>query len=263
MSGDERHWALVLGGSSGLGLAAAEELSRRGMGVVVVHRDRRGAMGRIQPTFDQIAARGHGFATFNVDALAREGREHVLTGLAQQLGPGGRLRVLLHAIAHGNLRPLLGTSAHDQLDDDDIAHTVYAMGTSLVTWVQAIRARGWFAHDARVIALTSEGNRAAWPGYGAVAAAKAALESCVRGLAAEGAPHGLRANAIQAGVTDTPALRAIPGHEVLLSEARRRNPSGRLTTPADVARVVALLASDDAAWITGSVIVADGGEHLG
>ena len=76
------------------------------------------------------------------------------------------------------------------------------------------------------------------------------------------APYGIRANVVQAGVTDTPALRAIPGHTHLRARARLRNPFRRLTTPVDVARVICLLASDEAAWINGEVIRVDGGEHV-
>jgi NAD(P)-dependent dehydrogenase (short-subunit alcohol dehydrogenase family) len=95
-----------------------------------------------------------------------------------------------------------------------------------------------------------------------VAAAKVALESVSRAMAVEFAPYGVRTNVIQAGVTDTPALRAIPGHERLGAHARQRNPFGRLTTPRDVANVIYLLSTDDAAWVNGALICVDGGEHV-
>ena len=80
----------------------------------------------------------------------------------------------------------------------------------------------------------------------------------------EVAPMGITANAIRAGVTDTPALRRIPGHERLIEGALQRNPSGRLTTPQDVARFIALLAQPGPAadWVTGNVIGVDGGEDI-
>jgi NAD(P)-dependent dehydrogenase (short-subunit alcohol dehydrogenase family) len=302
-------WALVLGGSSGFGLATADKLSRHGMSVCIAHRDRKGAMSRIQPHFDAIAARGHGFRAYNVDALSAEGRDQVLDGLREAMGDGGRVRLLMHSIAFGNLRLLapmpearrrstlhlaeaLGLEpgrvteavgrlfadgdpafaqlaeppAYDSntlLEDEDFARTVYAMGTSLVTWVQALRARGLFADDARVVAMTSEGNRAAWRGYAAVSAAKAALEAASRAIALECAPFGIRSNIVQAGVTNTPALQLIPGHQHLLAGGMLRNPFGRLTTPEDVAGFICLLATDEAAWVNGAVLMVDGGEHLG
>jgi enoyl-[acyl-carrier protein] reductase I len=67
---------------------------------------------------------------------------------------------------------------------------------------------------------------------------------------------------IQAGVTETPALRLIPGAQRLAANARQRNPFRRLTTPADVADVIYLLCLAEAAWINGTIIRVDGGEHI-
>jgi NAD(P)-dependent dehydrogenase (short-subunit alcohol dehydrogenase family) len=136
------------------------------------------------------------------------------------------------------------------------------MGTSLLDWTQDLHTRGLFAPDARVFGLTSEGNTLAWKGYAAVSAAKVALEAVARSIAVEFAPYGVRCNVIQAGVTETPALAAIPGSNVLKAQARLRNPFGRLTSPRDVANAIYLLSLDDAAWINGEVIRVDGGEHI-
>jgi enoyl-[acyl-carrier protein] reductase I len=251
-----QQWALILGGSSGFGLASAERLARDGMSVAVLHRDRRAAMHEVESRFDAMRQSGTGFVAFNVDALNHDARERVLAELAAELGPNGRIRLLLHSIAWGNLKPLA------TLDDEDFAHTVHAMGTSLATWTQAVASRGLFADDARVLGLTSEGSQIAWAGYAAVSAAKAALEAVARAIALEYAARGVRANVIQAGVADTPALRRIPSHDAIVENALRRNPFRRLTRPEDVAKVVGFLASDDAAWINGTVLRVDGGEHI-
>jgi NAD(P)-dependent dehydrogenase (short-subunit alcohol dehydrogenase family) len=299
-------WALILGGSSGFGLATARKLSAEGLSVCVVHRDRRGAMERINAEFDAIRAFGHGFLALNLDALSPEGIAAVLEALPTAMGSPGRVRVLLHSIAMGNLKlvaapagagrpPLdrladaLGVPRADLdaavdrvadagepifqalrpveygaaiMDDEDMARTIYSMGTSLLTWTQRVHQAGLFARDARVVGLTSEGNEVAWRGYAAVAAAKSALESVSRAIAVEFAPHGIRSNIIQPGVTDTPALRVIPGSTRMKAGARMRNPFGRLTTPEDVANVVFLLSLDEARWINGALIRADGGEHV-
>jgi NAD(P)-dependent dehydrogenase (short-subunit alcohol dehydrogenase family) len=300
-------WAVVLGGSSGFGLASAKKLGAEGMSVCVVHRDRRGAMDRINQEFDEIRAHGRGFVSLNLDALSPEGITSVLEALTAALGAEGKVRLLLHSIAYGNLKPVvpappaatapaldrladaLGVPRPDftrvveelaesgepifqalqpvdygqaVLDDEDMARTIYSMGTSLLTWVQRIHAAGLFAPDARVVGLTSEGNEIAWRGYAAVAAAKSALESVSRAIAVEFAPYGIRCNIVQPGVTDTPALRVIPGSARMKAGARLRNPFGRLTTPEDVANVVYLLSLDEARWINGALIRADGGEHV-
>jgi NAD(P)-dependent dehydrogenase (short-subunit alcohol dehydrogenase family) len=72
----------------------------------------------------------------------------------------------------------------------------------------------------------------------------------------------LAVNALRAGVTDTPALRKIPGNERLLEGAAKRNPSGRLTTPGDVASALVALCHPAAGWVTGNVINVDGGEEV-
>jgi len=305
----QSEWALILGGSSGFGLATAHKLSEHGLNICVVHRDRRGAMSRIEPEFERIRERGVTLVTFNQDALAEDSRAEILDDLAQRLeAQGGRIRLLLHSIAFGNLK-LIGPEAPSKstaratlareldieeerlaevvdrsfaegvdgvqgltsppgyaqdlfLEDEDMVRTIYAMGTSLLTWTQDLLGRGLFAADARVLGMTSEGNEVAWKGYAAVAAAKVALESVSRSIAVEMAHFGLRSNIVQAGVTDTPALRLIPGNDHLKAQARTRNPFGRLTTPEDVANVIYLLSLPEAAWINGAIIRVDGGEHI-
>src|SRR5215468_6485349 len=97
--------------------------------------------------------------------------------------------------------------------------TLDVMGHSLVYWTQDLVARNLFEEGGRIYAMTSTGSGRVWATYGAVSAAKAALESHIRQLAFELAPHGIAANAILAGVTDTPALRKIPGNENLIKGA--------------------------------------------
>ena len=96
-------WALILGASSGFGLATAKKLASQGLSVCLVHRDRRGAMDRIEPEFETIKAYGHGFLAFNLDALSADGIAEAINGL-KAAGGTGKLRVLLHSIAFGNLK---------------------------------------------------------------------------------------------------------------------------------------------------------------
>ncbi len=302
------HWAVILGGSSGFGLATAQKLAQHGMNLCIVHRDRRSQLSRIEPEFEKIRGAGSQLITFNRDALSAEKRGEIATELAAALGEAGRVRVLLHSIALGNLKLLVPESpaprravrelasklgieeervqsatdelfaagvdpaqgfasppAYSQrhfLDEDDFARTIFNMGTSLLGWVKELFERNLFASDARVFGLTSEGNEVAWKGYAAVSASKVALEALARSIAVEFAPYGIRCNVIQPGITETPALAAIPGSDHLKATARMRNPFRRLTTPADVANVIYLLSTDDAAWINGEIIRVDGGERI-
>jgi len=99
-------WAVILGGSSGFGLASARSLSERGMNLCLVHRDRRALTAAIELEFEKLRGTGVQVLTFNTDALSGERREAVLDQLAEALGEEGRVRVLLHSIALGNLKLL-------------------------------------------------------------------------------------------------------------------------------------------------------------
>lgn len=258
-----RNWAVILGGSSGFGLAAAQRLSADGMSVAILHRDRRSRMAEVQAAFDGIRETGATLFSLNADALDSATQEQAVDALTEKLGDSGRVSLLLHAVARGNLKPLVPSGDGDLvLEDDDFRETVYAMGTSIATWTRRIHARGLFAEHACVLGLTSEGNQLAWPSYAAVSTAKAALEAVMRSMAVEYGPAKLRCNVLQPGVTDTPALRLIPGFERMLARARERNPLGRLTRPADVAGVIAFLCTEDARWINGAVLRVDGGEAI-
>jgi enoyl-[acyl-carrier-protein] reductase (NADH) len=136
------------------------------------------------------------------------------------------------------------------------------MAHSLVYWAQELVARRLLDDGSRIFAMTSAGGHRVLPAYGAVSAAKAALESHIRQLAYELAPRRITANAICAGVTDTPALRKIPGNAQLVDFALAHNPSKRLTTPDDVARAIAALTHPTTSWITGNTIQVDGGEDI-
>jgi NAD(P)-dependent dehydrogenase (short-subunit alcohol dehydrogenase family) len=108
--------------------------------------------------------------------------------------------------------------------------------------------------------MTSSGSVRVTPYYGAVSAAKAALESHIRQLALELAPYGITANSLRAGVTFTPALRKIPGHETMIDLALSQIPFKRLTQPSDIAKFISAQAMTDEQWATGNIFNLDGGE---
>jgi enoyl-[acyl-carrier protein] reductase I len=150
----------------------------------------------------------------------------------------------------------------EKLTPEDFLLTLDAMAVSWYAWTKDLLDLDLFAPDAMVLAFTSEGNTRPIQNYGAVSAAKAALEAIGRNMALEFAPRGIRVNCIQAGVTETRSFSMIPGSGEIKKFAMKRNPSGRLTLPEDVANVVYLLSREEARWITGTVIKADGGESL-
>jgi len=259
---DEQRWALILGASSGFGEAASLELSRAGYDIVGVHLDRKGTMPHVEEVIDGVRATGRRAVFFNVNAADPERRIEVLARAKAEIQGSGGVHVLLHSLAFGNLRPLIAEDPGAAITTAQMDMTLSVMAHSLVYWTQDLVYAGLLHRGSKIFAMTSAGGTRVLPNYGAVSAAKAALESHVRQLAMELAPRGIAVNAIRAGVTDTPALRKIPGHELISDNARLRNPSGRMTTTEDVARALVALSAPGTEWITGNVIGVDGGEDI-
>src|SRR4029079_19262605 len=128
--------------------------------------------------------------------------------------------------------------ASKELTRKQMEMTADVMAHSLLYWTRELVHAGLLGRGSRVFAMTSEGAVLAVPTYGAVSAAKAALEAHVRQLALELMPHGMTVHAMRAGAPYAPALRRIPTWEKLAEAARTRNPGGRMTRPEDVAEAL-------------------------
>ena len=257
-----KDFAVVLGGSQGLGLATVRKLLVEGIPVIAVHRDMRKDMKQIAVEFDSLSGGSTPFYSIHKDAIKEKGQVEILREIKKILGQDAKVRLLVHSIAKGNLKPMTSDSQVPTLSGEDFVLTGEAMAYNMYRWVKLLFREGLFASNPSVIAFTSEGSSRVIPGYGAVAAAKATLEAIIRQLAVEFAPRGLRANGLQAGVTPTDSMKRIPGSAEILERTAQRNPSGRLTRPEDVADVVYLLSRPEAAWINGAIIKVDGGESL-
>jgi enoyl-[acyl-carrier protein] reductase III len=252
-------WALILGASSGFGAAAARALAADGYSIFGVHLDRRSGMAQVDELRAELEKLGAAQHFFNINAADLEKMESALDEMHAHCGDGPKVKVLMHSLAFGTLGGFVGDKPITAAQMD---MTVRVMGHSLVDWTQGLARRGMLERGGRIFAMTSTGSLRAIPNYGAVGAAKAALEAHCRQLAVELAPMDIAVNALRGGVTDTPALRRIPGHERLIDLAKQVNPYKRLTTPQDVARAMVALCSPDAYWITGNVINVDGGEAV-
>jgi len=258
-------WALILGASSGFGAATGLALARAGCHVFGVHLDRKTTLPNAQRVAAEIQALGREARFFNINAADDEKRAEAANEMERVLRSRdemGQLRVMLHSLAFGSLRLYIAEPMKEAVSKIQMDMTLDVMAGSLVYWAQEVVGRGLMGRGGRIYAMTSSGGSRVLPYYGPVSAAKAALESNIRQLATELAPHGITANSIRAGVTDTPAARIIPNYEEFAREAARRNPHRRLTTPEDVARAIVVLSHPDTYWMTGNVVGVDGGEDI-
>ena len=257
-------WALILGASSGFGAATARALARAGMNIFGVHLDPRATLPRAKQVVADIEVLGRKAAFFNTNAADARKRTRVLDQIEQTLAddPADNIHFMLHSLAFGTLLPFIADAPEEAVSEAQMEMTLRVMAHSLVYWVQDLVRRNLLVRGSRVYALSSAGAIRVAPMYGAVSAAKAALESHARQLALELGPRSTAVNCLRPGVTDTPALRIIPGHEVYVAEALKRNPGGRMTTTEDVAKVLVALADPAITWISGTVIPVDGGEVI-
>jgi len=260
----EGRWALVLGASSGFGAATSRALAAAGMSIFGVHLDPRSRLPRANEVIADIEASGGKAVFFNTNAASARKRERVLDQIEETLAddPAAGIHFMLHSLAFGSLLPFIAEEPEEAVSESQMEMTLRVMAHTLVYWVQDLARRGLLLNGSRVYALSSEGAERMAPNYGVVSAAKAALESHMRQLTLELGERGIAVNCLRPGVTDTPALRAIPGHEAYIQEALRRNPRRRLTTPKDVADTLVVLADPDLTWISGAVIPVDGGETI-
>ena len=261
MSSDSRRWALILGASSGFGEAACMAFAKAGYDIFGVHLDRRAGLAKVGEIKEAIEALGREARFYNINAADEAKRKATLDDMKEACGESP-VRVLMHSLAFGTLRPFIDDDANAAMSSSQMNMTLDVMAHSLVYWTQDLVDAGLLRRGGKIFAMTSSGDHVMWKAYGAVSAAKCALESHIRQLAVELSPEGITANSIKAGVTDTPALRKIPGNAEIIESAMARNPGGRLTTPEDVATCLVTLSSDGLDWMTGNVINVDGGEDI-
>ncbi|MBI2027704.1 MAG: SDR family oxidoreductase [Deltaproteobacteria bacterium] len=254
-------WACILGASSGFGKACSLELAHCGVSILGVHFDRKSAQPQIDDQIKTIQNLGVEAHFFNVNAADSDKRLETVASIKKILGPH-KVRIFLHSLAFGTLKRYFDYNPQDSLTQTQMNMTLDVMAHSLVYWTQDLWRENLLGAGSKVFAMTSAGGERVWSSYGAVSAAKAALESHIRQIALELAPHCISANALRAGVTDTPALRKIPGHEEMIAHCQKVNPSKRLTTPEDVAKNLVVLSLQDNHWLTGNVIGIDGGENM-
>jgi enoyl-[acyl-carrier protein] reductase III len=263
-------WAVVLGASSGFGAATAKAWAKAGFGIIGVHLDMRSTRATAEAVRDEIADLGVPVVFHNINAADDEKRARVIDSIdalfaeRRAEGEDPMVGAMLHSLAFGStLYYVTEDAGRKELSRKQLEMTADVMAHSMLYWTRDLYHAELLGRGGRVYAMTSQGATLAVPTYGAVSAAKAALEAHVRQLALELSHAGITVNSIRAGVTDTPALRRIPGWEQMVEAAERGNPGARLTRPEDVADALVALATPNTHWMTGNVIGVDGGEVIG
>jgi NAD(P)-dependent dehydrogenase (short-subunit alcohol dehydrogenase family) len=249
-------FALVTGGSRGIGRGIALRLAERGATVAVNYlRDKAAA----QDTLGGIRERGAEGVVVRADVSRPE---EVSSMVGQVRESFGTLDIFVNN-ALGNLLGFMSSPTEVTLEQFDEAY--HCQARAFLTGVREVS--GILSDGGRIVALSY------WPGshaggflpYFAMGTNKAALEAMCRYFAVALAPRGITVNTVCAGITDDSIVNRLPqeAQDAMLSWLRSGwSPRGRPTTPADVAGAVAALCTEDAAWITGQTIVADGGATL-
>ena len=251
-------WAFILGASSGIGANTAVAFAEKGLNIYGIYL--RKPARHIEKLVKTIEEFGVQVIYKKINAANAESRVKVVKELNNIKNLN--IKVFVHSLAFGALKPMINDSLSNRLNKKNIEMTLDVMSNTLIYWAQDLFDNKFLVEGSQIISMTSAGSQKQWASYGAVSMAKAALESATRQLAFELAPYKIACNAIQAGVTMTPALEKIPGYTNMIKHAQKTNPHKRLTKTNDVASAVALLGLSENYWLTGNTIKVDGGESL-
>lgn len=238
--------AIVTGGSRGIGRAISETLARDGATVVVNYSKSAAAA---QEVVDGIKARGGNAIAIQADISKVEDVRRLYAEALQKLG---------HIDIVVNNAGILPPAVPVEKETEATWEAVF--GLLKGTYFSMQEAARRLPNGGRIINLSSSTTRGWSPGYSIYAGSKSAIEQFTRSLSRELGPRGITVNSVIPGLTDTDMVADYP--PAVRESVAKNTTLGRLGQPRDIADVVAFLASDDARWITGQQVVANGGSNL-
>lgn len=237
---------LITGGTSGIGLATAHRFAAEGAQVIVT--------GRRQAELDKaVSAIGHGALGFRVDSSDRAALDVLYAQIRERFG---RLDVLFANAGGGSMLPLGQiTDAHvDDIFGSNVKGTLFTVQQAL-----PLLSRG-----ASIILTGSTTGSTGTPNFSVYAASKAAVRSFARNWILDLRGSGIRVNTLSPGATLTAGLIDLAGgdpavEKALLDGLAAQTPLGRVSDPSEIAGAALFLASDDASFVNGVELFADGG----
>jgi NAD(P)-dependent dehydrogenase (short-subunit alcohol dehydrogenase family) len=246
----EGHFAAVTGGGSGIGQGICQAYAREGARVVILDANLEGA----NETVKLVTAAGGKASAMKLDVTDRA----ACKATAAEIGKGGKISILVNNAGINRRTPITGDAAAVAKDWDDIL-SVNLAGMFNVTHAFLDQLR---ATKGRIVNLGSIQSfvHVSWPNSAAYTTSKHGVLGFTRALAAELGKDGVRVNAIGPGLIETAInAEARAKNPDMVAAVMRHTPLNRPGRPADIAGPAVFLASDMSAYVTGGIIMADGG----
>ncbi len=249
---ESRKVAVVTGGASGIGAACCRRLAQNGVDIAVWDLNEE----LMEAVAEEVRALGQQAITSRVDVSNRDMVKTAVEKARSELGP---VTILVNSAG------VHGSSPISKMTDEEWNRVINInlTGTFIVT--QEVLADMLEAQWGRIVYISSSSTQTGSPNMSHYVASKGGVVGMTKALATELGPMGITVNNVPPGSVDTPMLRALEAKGGLPGGAEaigQRNPVRRLGTPEDMAAAVAFLASDEAGYITGHTLSANGGRYM-